>query len=372
MTTRKQRMLNAYKGIYSDHTPVAPEFWFYYPAKVLGISVAEFQHEIPHWYGMQQTFNKFDADGWGIAGADLIYPDVSISTDFKNHKIGEYRETVKIASKKKEFVRTNIYHDKQPFWIESHPIKSEDEIDSYLELMLNEDIDFDFQKANEAHKKVGNDFLLEFDLGLSFFDFFEDALGFEQAIFYFMSEEESILKKYADRYLAHKTKLLRQAVKNTNYESFFIGCSSSCVALLGANLWRKWDKPYEKAMTDEAHKLGKLVHTHNHGKCMEIVPDFVEIGFDCVCPFERDPGDVNGLAGLLKVREVLDNKVTFNGNIHTVQALINGSPDLVREQVREIREAFKGTPRVIIGTGDQVGGETPEENIYAMIDEARK
>jgi hypothetical protein len=35
-------------------------------------------------------------------------------------------------------------------------------------------------------------------------------------------------------------------------------------------------------------------------------------------------------------------------------------------------EAFAGTTRVIIGTGDQVGRETPEENLYAMIDEARK
>ena len=79
-----------------------------------------------------------------------------------------------------------------------------------------------------------------------------------------------------------------------------------------------------------------------------------------------------GKPGLEKVRQILDNKVTFNGNVHTVEALIKGTPQMVRDQVREIREAFAGIPRVIIGTGDQVGAETPEENIYAMIEETRK
>jgi len=38
--------------------------------------------------------------------------------------------------------------------------------------------------------------------------------------------------------------------------------------------------------------------------------------------------------------------------------------------VREVLQAFAGNPRVIVGTGDQVGRETPEENLHAMVDEA--
>ena len=41
----------------------------------------------------------------------------------------------------------------------------------------------------------------------------------------------------------------------------------------------------------------------------------------------------------------------------------------MRREVREIKEAFQGSPRLIIGTGDQVGKETPEENIFAMVEE---
>ena len=62
----------------------------------------------------------------------------------------------------------------------------------------------------------------------------------------------------------------------------------------------------------------------------------------------------------------------MNGNIHTVDTLILGNPQDVRREVREVLEAFADNPRIIIGTGDQVGRETPEENLYGFVEEARK
>ncbi len=61
----------------------------------------------------------------------------------------------------------------------------------------------------------------------------------------------------------------------------------------------------------------------------------------------------------------------MNGNVHTVETLIRGNPEKVRGEVREILDAFRGNPRLILGTGDQVGRETPEENIIAMIEEGK-
>ena len=62
----------------------------------------------------------------------------------------------------------------------------------------------------------------------------------------------------------------------------------------------------------------------------------------------------------------------MNGNVHTVETLIRGAERDVRREVAEILEAFAGNPRVIVGSGDQVGRETPEENLFAMIDESRR
>jgi len=121
------------------------------------------------------------------------------------------------------------------------------------------------------------------------------------------------------------------------------------------------------------HRHGRLLHVHFHGKCLETVADFAELGIDAVCPFERPPGgDVAGLGGLREVARGLAGRTTLNGNVHTVETLIRGRPQDVRREVREVREAFSGNPRVIVGTGDQVGRETPEENLLAMVEAARE
>ena len=204
--------------------------------------------------------------------------------------------------------------------------------------------------------------------------------------------------------MVDKTRII---CERTPFESVVIGCSWSCNSLLGPRLWSRWDKPVIAAVAAEAHRNGRLLHIHFHGKCLDSVAEFAEIGIDCVCPFERPPGgDVVGLDGLREVRRRLSDCgagactppvhdhqrrdggvqapalqseddddtrpcVTMNGNIHTVETLIRGTEEDVRREVREVWEAFEGTNRVIIGTGDQVGRETPEANLRAMIEEAR-
>jgi uroporphyrinogen-III decarboxylase len=103
---------------------------------------------------------------------------------------------------------------------------------------------------------------------------------------------------------------------------------------------------------------------------MKVLPDLISLGLDCICPFERPPG--GDVTALKAVASAIDGRVTFNGNIHTVATLIRGTPADVRREVLEILEVFDGSHRLIIGTGDQVGWETPDENIYSMIDTVRQ
>jgi uroporphyrinogen-III decarboxylase len=235
--------------------------------------------------------------------------------------------------------------------------------------------DLDCSGLIRAWEEVGDTYLLEAMVGLPFFDFFACARegGFETAIMDFFDPDlEPKLEELQERYIDQIVKLTRALCEKTPYESLVIGCSWSCNSLIGPNMWRRWDKPVIKAVADEAHRHGRLLHIHFHGKCMETVADFAEIGLDSVCPFERPPGgDVATPEDLALVARTLAGKTAMNGNIHTVDTLIRGSEADVRREVREVLDAFKGNPRVILGTGDQVGRETPEENLYAMIDEGK-
>ena len=373
MLTPKQRMLNAYRGVETDSTPVAPEFWYYYPAKVLGMNMVEFEREVPHWLALQATFRRYGTEGWGIIAPEVTGPDTTTESTLAKISEERYRETTVHHYRGHEFTSSRLYSVSDPSWPEKMVAGNELELAQCLEVQLSGEREPEFTEANRAYTAVGEDYLLELYLGEPFFDTVAGLMGFEQAALYFQDEHEDSLQNYLDRFVQSQRELLRRAVGATPFESYFIGCSYSCNSLLGARLWQKWDKPYIQAMATELHAYGRLLHIHFHGRSIRTAAEFADIGIDCVCPFERPPGgDVAGLEGLQKLRALLDEKVTMNGNVHTVETLIRGGPADVRREVQQIKEAFQGSRRLIIGTGDQVGRETPEANIWAMVDEARR
>lgn len=371
--TPRQRMLNAYKGVFSDRPPVAPEFWYYYPAKVLGVGMMELEREIPFWQALQTTFRKYGTEGWGAVFPAVTHPDVKKTVKLKKISETQYRETVFTEYGSARLEAAKIYDAMEPSWVEKHIAGDEKELELCIDMALSMENRIDYASMTDAYNKVGEDYLLEVWMGMPFFDFIAERMGFEKAVLYFISTDEEVLQALRERYTSYQKEFIRRICENTPYESFVIGCSYSCNSLIGPGMWRKWDKPFIRAMAEELHRHGKLLHVHFHGRSMDTASDFAEMGIDCVCPFERGPGgDVDGIEGLKEIRRRLGGRVTMNGNIHTVNTLIRGTAEDVRREVREIREAFEGAARIIIGTGDQVGRETPEENILAMVEEAKK
>jgi hypothetical protein len=366
-------MLNAYRGVPSDRMPVAPEFWYYYPARLLGVDMIAFEREVPFWQALKTAFERWSCEGWGAAFPTVAMEGVRTEKRESRVEEGRYRETTVLRYHGREFESSMIFDSREPSAMETFPVRRPVDLPLYAEMLLSERNHLDFSAAKRAWDAVGESYLLELWLGVPFFDWIAEAMGFEQAALWVSSAPGDEIKVLRERYLARTVGLMRRAATETSYESFVLGCSSSCNSLLGPSLWRRLDKPFIAELAREARALGRLLHIHFHGRCRETLDDFREIGVDCVCPFERPPGgDVEGIAGLKAVRHALADSVTFNGNVHTVETLIRGTPQDVRREVREIREAFAGSTRCIIGTGDQVGRETPDENLAAMVDEAKR
>jgi len=373
--TGKERMLNAYRGRWSDCVAIAPEFWYYYPAKVLGVDMIRFQREVPFHLALKTTFEKFSCEGWGIAFPSI--PNDRVTSRSRERWVSEDRLEVCRAIKTPhgELISRSLFDRHEPAWEIERPVKDlHRDLAAFEDANLPDPSGLDAREMVRAWEEVGESYLLEGWLGVPFFDFYACARqgGLEAAIIDFVENPE-LFQALQEKYIAHMTAKVGVLCEKTPFESFVIGCAWSCNSLIGPAMWRRWDKPVIAAVASEVHRHDRLLHVHFHGRCMETVADFAAIGIDCVCPFERPPGgDVDGLEGLKTVERVLRGRTAMNGNVHTVQTLIRGTPDDVRREVGEILEAFKGNPRVIVGTGDQVGRETPEENLHAMIDEAKR
>lgn len=369
MYTPKQRMLNAYRGLPSDRTPVSPEFWYFYPAKVLGVPMIELEREIPFWQALKTTFEKYECEGFGI-----VFPEWENQNIERSVSMDGYTETTTYKYRGHRFEMQKMYDKVMPSWVVKRLADSTADLESVADMLLDTDNCWNYEGMQNAYTSVGESYLLEVWCGEPFFDFVAGILGFEPAVFLFADEdEENRLLALREKYTEYQLQFVRDMAANTPFESFMIGCNYSCNSLIGQNMWRQWDKPYLKAMVDEIHRQGKLLHIHFHGRSIQTIDDFAELGLDCVCPFERSPGgDVDTEEHLHYVREHLQEKVTFNGNVHTVETLIRGNPEDAIREVQQIKSVFSGSNRLIVGTGDQVGKETKEDNLLAMIEEAKR
>lgn len=78
----------------------------------------------------------------------------------------------------------------------------------------------------------------------------------------------------------------------------------------------------------------------------------------------------NGSVPVSYRREQLDPEIITKGNI-SLDILLNGTPQQVREKVRYVKESTRGY-RHIIGLSDNILDHTPCENLKAFVDESRR
>ncbi len=155
--TPRQRMLNAYRGIKSDRSPVAPEFWCYYPARVLGVDMIEFQRELFFWQSLQYVFQKYSTEGWGPVFPVERSEDIKVSTEFKKIDDSRYREKTRREWKGSVFESSVIYDLKEPCRVETYPADGNGNLPACIDMFLSGNRHFDFAEVNKALETVGEE-----------------------------------------------------------------------------------------------------------------------------------------------------------------------------------------------------------------------
>ena len=120
----RRRMLAAYTGERSDVVPVAPEFWYYIPARLLGIPMYEFEQDVPHWQALQQTFKHYACEGWGIVAPEV--PDGWVGTRTSHtRRLSPDRLEIHtvLESGGRRLDSRSLMDADEPSWVIERPIK---------------------------------------------------------------------------------------------------------------------------------------------------------------------------------------------------------------------------------------------------------
>ena len=151
---------------------------------------------------------------------------------------------------------------------------------------------------------------------------------------------------------------------------FFMLGASGLWTLQSPEVFRKCSLPVIKKTTRMAKEAGIPSLLHSCGKERELVDIFVnETDLDCVNPLEVPPmGDCD----LAEIKRAYGTRIALMGNIHTTDVMLRGTPDDVRRVARECIEAAAEDGGFILSTGDQCGRDTPDENLFALVETARE
>lgn len=121
--------------------------------------------------------------------------------------------------------------------------------------------------------------------------------------------------------------------------------------------------PRMKRIMDLTHQNGAYVFHHNDGNCRAILPDMIEAGIDVLNPIQwRSRGmEREGL------KADFGDRIIFHGAMDNQYTLPFGTPEEVRQEVRDNLRIFSGG--YILAPCHNIQPLTPVENVLAMYEE---
>ena len=129
--------------------------------------------------------------------------------------------------------------------------------------------------------------------------------------------------------------------------------------------YRDLYKPFHKAVNDRIHQLTNWkTFIHSCGAVFELIPDFIEAGFDILNPVQCS---AQGMDPKTLKTEFGRDVVFWGGGVDTQNTLPFGTPEQIYREVSERIEIFADGGGFVFNSIHNVQSNVPTENLLAMF-----
>ena len=196
-------------------------------------------------------------------------------------------------------------------------------------------------------------------------DYVQDGV---MALSYMEMDQPSVLEAWHEYDLERGTREMELILAARPDYVLFGG--SGTITMASPALARKYALPALVRWSRMAKEAGVPTLLHSCGKSrllVQMLAEETDVG--CVNPLEEPPmGDID----LAEVKQALGERIALMGNLHTTNVMLNAPADEVkRKAIAAIRAAGEGGG-FILSTGDQCGRETPDANLFALVEAAEE
>jgi uroporphyrinogen decarboxylase len=366
--TPRERMIVAMTGGTPDRVPVAPDFSNMIPARRTGKPFWElyFFNEPPLWQAYIDAAKYFGTDGW------FIYGDMQYQWPF------EWREAIEDMHKTEErwvvryrgriddsrYTYENTYYVADPPTTTDKMLKDIEKDWPLIEKLFAVPVGYNPYLLRKQRAELGE--LGAFGLSIGYpgfqhwFGYFNG--GLEALTYWYYDKPE-----YIQRLLALHEKqavAMMEMILNEKPDFVLLGASGT-ITMQSPKLAREFGLPTIQKLTAMAREAGVPTMLHSCGKERILVKWCAEeTDLNCINPLEIPPmGDCN----LADLKQQFGKQIALMGNLHTSEVMLFGSPQDVRRESLKAIAAAGADGGFILSTGDQCGRDTPDANIFAMV-----
>ncbi len=137
-----------------------------------------------------------------------------------------------------------------------------------------------------------------------------------------------------------------------------IGVGDAICSQISPDLYERLIWPRQKRLFEAIRSRGGLIRLHICGNITHLLPGIAELPIDIL--------DVDHMVDMAGARAAVGSRVALAGNLDPVAAVMNGTPDSIRAQLRKIYETV-GNP-LLINAGCEIPPGTSHENFRALCE----
>lgn len=356
-----------------DMVPVAPDISNMIPCKLTGKPFWDIYlyNDPPLWKAYIDAVNYFKFDGW--------FTDSALKFNYRNDRCVIKRKITK-RTKERMVEHVSCSTPKGELWMERtyYPADPPTPTRKWIKNIKDDfpKLKYFFPKINgyddslfkEQRKLLGEDGAFGASIevpGMHLLHEWFDG-GMPSAVYVYYDYYELIKKLIAkqEKFILRKLEMILDAKPDW----VLIG-ASGMLTLSSPSIVKDITLPTMRKITRMCKEVGIPVMLHSCGKERWLVNLYVkETDLNVINPLERPPmGDCN----LKEIKEKFGNKIALMGNINT-SWLLTTKPKEVELVCRKALDDGGKNGGYILSTGDQVGRDTPFENIFAMIKTTRE
>ncbi|MDR0387793.1 MAG: hypothetical protein LBH57_07115, partial [Treponema sp.] len=365
--------LKVIAGEIPDCVPVAPDISNMIPAKQTGMPFWDIYlyEKIPIWKAYIDSVKYFGFDSLMDGYVQVNFEELG-DIDHESIEVIVNRDESKIVTQKYKIQKgqkvwadhVNAYYPANPPTMKLHPHKIGLPLVPDRWEPISDRVEHPQGEAllRWAKEEMGDHGLVGVTCGISILLHSEqDILDYYDDPGKFHAERDRLLDYYERR--------LHKLMSLENKPDFICTGGSGTLVFQSPQIFRDLGLPIVQKITALCKKYGIPTHVHSCGPEADLVKIMAEeTDLTIIDPLEIPP---MGNCNLAEIKRLYGKKLILKGNLHTTNVMLFGTIRDVEEASRKAIDDAGKDGRFILSTGDQCGRDTPEENLFAMINTAR-